>query len=228
VFGVLAAVGLVLLAASWFLPETLPPERRTPPRFRQLIDDSRTLARDRHYAGNTLAVTFGTAALITYISALPFIVEDAYHESPQVFSLFFTINSVGLVAMAQLGRRLIRRRPVARVVRASLVVMTVGAAAFLAAALTAGPPLVALLVPLFVFVASFGMFRPNGTALALADQGSIAGTASAWLGALPFMLGAVLSPLAGLGGRGGATVAGVLLAVLCLAALASQVLIARK
>jgi MFS transporter, DHA1 family, multidrug resistance protein len=228
VFGVLAAVGLVLLAASWFLPETLPPERRTPPRFRQLIDDSRTLVRDRHYAGNTLAVTFGTAALITYISALPFIVEDAYHESPQVFSLFFTINSVGLVAMAQLGRRLIRRRPVARVVRASLVVMTVGAAAFLAAALTAGPPLVALLVPLFVFVASFGIFRPNGTALALADQGSIAGTASAWLGALPFMLGAVLSPLAGLGGRGGATVAGVLLAVLCLAALASQVLIARK
>ena len=108
VFGVLAAVGLVLLAAGWFLPETLPPERRTPPRFRQLLSDSRTLVRDRQYAGNALAVTFGTAALITYISALPFIVEDAYKQSPQVFSLFFAINSVGLVAMAQLGNRLIR------------------------------------------------------------------------------------------------------------------------
>ena len=186
------------------------------------------LVRDRQYAGNALAVTFGTAALITYISALPFIVEDAYEQSPQVFSLFFAINSVGLVAMAQLGNRLIRRLPVVRVVRASLLVMTAGAVAFLAAALTGHPPLAVLLVPLFVFVASFGMARPNGTALALADQGSIAGTASAWLGALPFLLGAALSPLAGLGGQGGATLAGVLLGVLCVAALASQVLIARK
>ena len=227
VFGVLAAVGVVLLAASWFLPETLPPGRRTPPRFRQLLADSRTLLRDRQYAGYTLAVTFGTAALITYISALPFIVEDGYHQSPQVFSLFFTINAIGLTAMAQLGTRLIRRVPVARVVRASLLVMVAGALAFLAAALAPSPPLAVLLVPLFVFVASFGMMRPNGTALALEGQGSIAGTASAWLGALPFMLGAVLSPLAGLGGEGGATVAGVLLGALCLLALGSQLVITR-
>jgi MFS transporter, DHA1 family, multidrug resistance protein len=226
VFGVLAAVGLVLLAASWFLPETLPPGRRTPPRFRQLLVDSRTLVRDRQYAGYTLAVTFGTAALITYISALPFIVEDGYQQSPQVFSLFFTINAIGLTAMAQLGGQLIRRLPVARVVRASLLVMVAGALAFLAGAL-ASPPLAVLLVPLFVFVASFGMMRPNGTALALEGQGSIAGTASAWLGALPFMLGAVLSPLAGLGGEGGATVAGMLLGALCLLALGSQLLITR-
>jgi len=227
VFGVLAAIGMVLLVASWFLPETLPPQRRTPPRFRQLLDDSRTLARDRHYAGNTLAVALGTAALITYISALPFIVEDAYQRSPQMFSLIFAINAIGLTLMAQLGTRLIRRLPVARVVRVSLLVMVAGALAFLAAALTGHPPLAALLVPLFVFVATFGMMRPNGTALALDGHASIAGTASAWLGALPFMLGAVLSPLAGLGGQGGATVAGVLLGALCVAALGCQVLLTR-
>jgi len=225
VFGVLAAIGMVLLVAGWFLPETLPPQRRTPPRFRQLLDDSRTLARDRGYAGNTLAVTLGTAALITYISALPFIIEDAYHGSPQLFSLFFTINAIGLTLMAQLGTRLIRRLPVARVVHGSLLVMVAGALAFLAAALTGHPPLAALLVPLFVFVASFGMMRPNGTALALDGHASIAGTASAWLGALPFMLGALLSPLAGLGGQGGATVAGVLIGALCVAALGCQVLL---
>ena len=95
-------------------------------------------------------------------------------------------------------------------------------------AFTGHPPLAALLVPLFVFVAAFGMMRPNGTALALAGQGSIAGTASAWLGALPFLLGAALSPLAGLGGRGGATVAGLLLGSLCVGALACQLLIVRK
>ena len=87
--------------------------------------------------------------------------------------------------MSQLGARLVKRLPVTRVVRISLLAMAVGGGGFLAAALTGHPPLVALLIPLFVFVASFGMMRPNATAVALANQGAIAGTASAWLGALP-------------------------------------------
>jgi DHA1 family bicyclomycin/chloramphenicol resistance-like MFS transporter len=227
VFGVLAGVGLVLFVASWFLPETLPPERRTRSRLRQLRDDSRTLLRDRQYAGYTLAVTLGTAALISYISSLPFIVEDGYHDSPQLFSLFFTVNSIGLVLMAQLGARLVKQMPVSRVVLISLLIMVAGGLCFMAVAFTGHPALVVLLIPLFVFVASFGMMRPNSTALALADQGAIAGTASAWLGALPFLLGAVLSPLAGLGGQGGAAVAGVLLGVLCTGALASVLITQR-
>jgi DHA1 family bicyclomycin/chloramphenicol resistance-like MFS transporter len=228
VFGVLAAIGLVLLAASWFLPETLPPDRRARSRLRRLAADSRTLTRDRQYTGNAVAVALGNAALITYISALPFIVEDAYHQSPQLFSLFFTINAIGLTSMSQLGARLVKRLPVTRVVRISLLAMAVGGGGFLAAALTGHPPLVALLVPLFVFVASFGMMRPNATAVALAHQGAIAGTASAWLGALPFLLGALLSPLAGLGGQGAATVAGILIGSLCLGGLIGQLVITGK
>src|SRR6202035_1388523 len=109
-----------------------PPERRTPSGLHQLVADSRTLARDRQYVGYTLAIACGNAALITYISALPFIVEDAYHESPQLFSVFFMINSIGLVTMAQLGARLVKRVPVARVILVSLIVMAAGAAGFLA------------------------------------------------------------------------------------------------
>jgi hypothetical protein len=47
------------------------------------------------------------------------------------------------------------------------------------------------------------------------------------VGALPFLLGAFLSPLAGLGGQGAATVAGILLAALCVAGLPCVLLIAR-
>jgi MFS transporter, DHA1 family, multidrug resistance protein len=227
VFGALAAIGLLLFLLAWFLPETLPPARRTPSRLHQLATDSRSLVRDRQYVGYTLAIACGNAALITYISALPFIVEDAYHESPQLFSLFFMINSIGLVAMAQLGARLVKRVPVARVVLLSQLVMAAGAVGFLAAALTGHPPLAALLVPLFFFLSFFGSMRPNATAIALTNQGAIAGTASAWVGALPFLLGAFLSPLAGLGGQGAATVAGILLAALCVAGLPCVLLIAR-
>ena len=228
VFGVLAAIGLVLLLLAWFLPETLPPERRTRSRLRKLVADSRTLLGDRQYVGYTLAIALGNAALITYISALPFIVEDAYHKSPQLFSVFFMINSIGLVTMAQLGARLVKRIPAPWIVLASLAVMAAGCVTFLAVALTGHPPLAALLVPLFFFIAFFGSMRPNATAVALTNQGVIAGTASAWVGALPFLLGAFLSPLAGLGGEGAATVAGVLLAALTVGALPCVLLIAGR
>jgi DHA1 family bicyclomycin/chloramphenicol resistance-like MFS transporter len=228
VFGVLAAIGLAVLVASWFLPETRPPAERTPARFRQLLDDSRALVRDRQYAGNALAVALGTGALITYIATLPFIVEDGYGKSAQLFSLIFMINAIGLAATAQLGARLVRRVPEATLVRVSLSAQVAGALAFLAVALTGHPPLAALLVPLFVFVASFGMVRPNGTALALAGHASIAGTASAWLGTLQFMLGALLAPLAGLGAKGAATLSAVVIGITCVTALSCQLLITRK
>jgi DHA1 family bicyclomycin/chloramphenicol resistance-like MFS transporter len=129
--------------------------------------------------------------------------------------------------MAQLGARLVKRVPVARVVLASQLVMAAGAVGFLAAALTGHPPLAALLVPLFFFLSFFGSTRPNATAIALANQGAIAGTASAWVGALPFLAGAFISPLAGLGGEGAATVAGILLTALCAGALISVPLASR-
>ncbi len=59
-FGVLAALGLLLLLLAWFLPETLPPGRRTPSRLRQLLSDSRTLVNDRQYVGYTLAIASAT------------------------------------------------------------------------------------------------------------------------------------------------------------------------
>ncbi|MGH3255943.1 MAG: Bcr/CflA family drug resistance efflux transporter, partial [Streptosporangiaceae bacterium] len=82
------------------------------------------------------------------------------------------INAIGLTVMAQLGARLVKRVPVTRVVLVSQLVMAAGAAGFLAAALTGHPPLAALLIPLFAFVACFGSMRPNATAVALTSQGA--------------------------------------------------------
>ena len=122
-------------------------------------------------------------------------------HAPQPFSVIFMTNAIGLTSMAQLGARRVRKHKVETLVIVPLIVVVTAAAALLAASLVGHPPLAALLIPLFVFVAAFGMMRPNGTALAMAGQGAIAGTASAFHGALPFLFGAFLTPLAGLGGR---------------------------
>jgi glucose-6-phosphate 1-dehydrogenase len=107
------------------------------------------------YHGSELARVLGSLMLVFGLAPVlaPVIggqvVEDAYHESPQLFSLFFTIKAIGLTSMSQLG-------------------------------------------------------------------------------ALPFLLGALLSPLAGLGGEGAATVAGIMIGTLCVGGLACQLIITRK
>jgi MFS transporter, DHA1 family, multidrug resistance protein len=230
VFGVLAAIGLALLLASCFLPETLPESRRTPPRFRQVLAASRTLFSDPQFSGNALAVGFGTGALMTYVSSIPFIIEDAYHKSPQLFSLLFTINAIGLTVMAQLGSRMARSMDPERITRLALALMVTGGATFGAITLTAHAtghaPLRTLLVPLFAFVAALGMMRPSATALAMARHQSIAGTASAYLGSLQFTLGAIFAPLAGLGGQGATIPTGIVIGLLSVAAILTQMLIA--
>jgi MFS transporter, DHA1 family, multidrug resistance protein len=72
-------------------------------------------------------------------------------------------------------------------------------------------PLVSLVIPLFLFVASLGLIGPVSFTLAMASQGHIAGSASALLGVLPFLLGSCSSPLVGIAGEYSAIPLGLIL-----------------
>ena len=52
-----------------------------------------------------------------------------------------------------------------------------------------------ILVPLFFYIACHGFVMPNTTALAMAPHGKVAGSASALLGTLQFVLGAIAGSL---------------------------------
>ena len=79
--------------------------------------------------------------------------------------------------------------------------------------MTAGLALIGLLIPLLGVVSSSGLVLPNASSLALAEHARSAGSASALLGVLQYVIGGVATPLVGLGGPGtavpmGATIAG--------------------
>ena len=52
-----------------------------------------------------------------------------------------------------------------------------------------------ILIPLFFFISSHGFVLPNTTALAMAPHGRVAGSASALLGTLQFVLGTTSAAL---------------------------------
>lgn len=200
VFAVLALIGAALLgAAAAGLPETLPPGRRRRGGGRAILRDGRRLVTDREFCGYALASGLAFGAMFAYISGSPFVLQAMFGISPQLFSVIFAINGLGIIAAGQVARRLIGRVPPRALLTAGLTGSAAGGAALLIAAV-AGAGLPAILPALFVVVASVGFILPNATALALANHARDAGSASAVLGLAQFAIGAAAAPLVGIAG----------------------------
>jgi DHA1 family bicyclomycin/chloramphenicol resistance-like MFS transporter len=222
VFAVLAGLGAVLLLAVVLLyRETLPVERRTTGGLAATGRILRVLARDRVLVGYALASGLAFAAMFAYIAGSPFVVQDVYGASTAVFATMFAVNALGLMAMGQVNARLVRHFDPRRILTVALTVQAGAGLALLAAVVLdppggGGPGLVAVLPALFVVVASLGCVLPNSTALALARHPRTAGSASALLGTLQFLIGAIAAPLTG---GSGAEPLGIVVAAMAVGAL---------
>jgi DHA1 family bicyclomycin/chloramphenicol resistance-like MFS transporter len=201
VFVTLALIGVAaLLAAAFGLGETLPVGRRQRGGFSASFAAFRTLLTDRRFVGYALTSGLAFAAGITYISVSPFVLQNIYGLSPQLFGLLFGVNALGLAGMAQLSARLIGRVSPYRLLAWGVATITLAGMTLLVVALS-GIGLVGVLPSLFVLVASLGFIAPTATAQALAKiDTEMAGSGSALLGVLQFLVGSVAAPLVGLAG----------------------------
>ncbi len=205
VFWVLTGIGAGLLVLTVFLVrESLPTERRSAAGLSGTFRAFRALLADRVYLGYALAGAMVSAAMFGYISASPFLLQDGFGLSPQLFSLCFAGNAVGIVGMSQLGRVLLRRTNSVVLLRWGVWQCAVGAA-LLAVVLLVGTGLPLVLGSLFIMVSSVGFAQPHSSVLAMDLHRSIAGSASALLGAFQFAFGAVTARLVGFGDKTGGT-----------------------
>jgi DHA1 family bicyclomycin/chloramphenicol resistance-like MFS transporter len=151
--------------------------------------------------------------MFAYIAGSPFVLQDIYGLSPQEYSLVFATNALGIVAASQVSGWLVERAGTMRMLAAGLAACAAGGLALLVAILLdAG--LVGVLPSLFVVVSSIGLVLPNATALALADHPRTAGSASALIGLVQFVIGAAAAPLVGLGGSATAVPMAIVIAAL--------------
>jgi DHA1 family bicyclomycin/chloramphenicol resistance-like MFS transporter len=190
IFWVLCGFGLLcLLSVALILPESLPAERRSGSGIGAALRIYERLLADRQLLGYALVGGFTSAAMFAYIAGSPFVVIELYGISPQQYGWIFGTNALGLILASQINRRLLDSFDSAAIVRATLLVSAGAACLLVLAASTGVGGLPALLIPLFVCVASGGLVGPNTTAAALVPHGKAAGSASALLGALAFLIG---------------------------------------
>jgi DHA1 family bicyclomycin/chloramphenicol resistance-like MFS transporter len=198
VFGIVAAmfVGVVTVVR-----ETHTGERRAAARAERNGSSStlRALA-SRQYLGNAGAFAFAFATMMAYISASPFVYQVMMGFSGVQYGIAFGANALGLAAMSAVSARLAGTRSI-RALAGTGLALCFAATVAMAVVVFCNAPAWMMAVPLWVAVSSLGLVFGNATALALGAVTRAAGSASAVIGALQFGLGALVSPLVGLGGE---------------------------
>jgi MFS transporter, DHA1 family, multidrug resistance protein len=221
VFLFLGLLGMVLVGTTlWRLKETLPPEKRIPSNFLELWRNFKALLQNRAFMGFAFVQGFMVAGVFAYISGTPFIYQKMYGVTPHMFSLLFALNGISLLLGSQLVKLLAGRVTGHRILQTGLAIAVISSLAVLIVVLTQGP-LIALVIPLFFFIASTGIIGSAIFPLAMESQAHIAGSASAMLGVIPFLFGSITSPLVGIAGEYSAVPLAVIIVITCsLAAMA--------
>jgi DHA1 family bicyclomycin/chloramphenicol resistance-like MFS transporter len=198
-FVVLAVLAVLLTALGWrALPESLPPDRRTPPHLGAVLRELGAVLRLRTFLAYAAAIGAVGIVLFGYIGASSFALQGSFGLSPQQYGLVFALNSVGIFLGSNLAARLSGRVDAGRLLvvgqsglLVGVAVLSVGVAVHLLLLVCAG---------LFLTISSIGLVMPSSMSLGMQAAGGRAGSAAGVFGIVQFACGAAASPLAGSGG----------------------------
>lgn len=184
-----AVLGFIMIATM--LPETRPKALRVESGIGSALAGYRLLLADWNFLALSLIGGFGISSFFVYLANSPFVLIGHYGLTPTLYSIFFSINAVSFFAVAQFTGKLAERFGLRRVVRIAVVGYFAAMAVLFALTTSGVDRLDVLAACLFVAYGFLGLVIPTTAVLAMEDHGEIAGTASALMGTLHFVTGAV-------------------------------------
>ncbi|WP_092953927.1 multidrug effflux MFS transporter [Paracidovorax konjaci] len=193
---VAAVAGLLLVRSA--LQETRPASDRAGSNLAGALRGYAQLLRDPHYMGLVFIGGCAMAGFFVYLAGSPFVLINHYGLTPLQYSLAFSFNAAAFFAMAQFNGMLSARYGLVPLVKVAATASGLVMAAMLTYYLLGGDRLAVLIALYFVASALMGLVIPTTSVLALEDHGAIAGTASALMGTLQMLTGAVAMALVGM------------------------------
>jgi DHA1 family bicyclomycin/chloramphenicol resistance-like MFS transporter len=205
IFKLIAIVSAII--ATWFIlrmPETLPPENRVPLEWSRLKANWRYTLNDRQSVGYAAAVIGLQGALFGYITSIQPIMDQVFHQ-PRRLGLVFALCAGMMMCGNLLNSRIVMWLGMRRISHGAMLVLILAAATSLTVEHLGYENL-----PLFIFLqaltmACFGLAASNCSAMAMANMGAIAGTASSLQGFVVTTGGAIIGGLIGMAFNGTTT-----------------------
>jgi len=194
VFIMLAAVTLLILAATYFL---LPEGKKADPEIsmkpKAILGNFILVMRQPQFSIYTLAGGIATSATFGYIAASANVFLNLYKASEREYGWIFAFVASGLIGSAQFNHFLLKKFTSQQLVKYALAYQTFAGTFMVMGTLFDWYNMTGLTIMIFLFVLGQGLTGPNSAALALAPFSKHAGSAASLLGSFRMMVGGIIT-----------------------------------
>jgi DHA1 family bicyclomycin/chloramphenicol resistance-like MFS transporter len=198
IFWVLAAYGAMCAVLAWrFLPETLPPNRRSNLGLAAQIARYGYILKERTFLTHAAMGASGGFCMFAYLGGSSPVFIQGFGMSPSGFALVFGLCACGLVIGSQINARLIPRLGLSFMLRTICRVSLASTTTLAVLAFSGVRSLPLIVAPLVLALTCQGFSNSNCSVGALSKHAAHAGSASALMGLGQFSLGATSGLLVG-------------------------------
>lgn len=201
-FWIMTIYGLVgSIFVIFMLPDTLPISYRIRSSIRSILWRYVRIIQEPIFLSNTMMTSFGLFMIFAYLSGTPDVLSQDMHFSKLQLALWFGINSAVIAGCNQINGILINNIKPHILANIAVNVAMIVAILFVLICLLPIPlNLFSILLkcaPIVIIMGCLGFIFPNCTIFAFTLHGRRIGSASALLGTIQFVLGAISSWMMG-------------------------------
>jgi MFS transporter, DHA1 family, multidrug resistance protein len=198
IFLIAAVYGVVALVLMLrFMPDTLPPERRTRIGLMPVVVRYGAILVEPGFITHALTGSLAISALFAYVAGTPEVFIGMYHWGVLGYAAIFAVNAAAYIGFNQLNPYLVARHGIGKVI--TVAIASLVAATIVLALLAIFPQRSA--IPFFLALLAcelgFGLILPSSMVGALARHQAHAGSASALMGTIQYLGGAISGILVG-------------------------------
>lgn len=200
IFFILGVISIIMLISVMIgIKETLPIDNRTESGLKNTVSNFGNLLKDKTFMGFTLTSGLIFGGFFGYMSASPFVLQDIYGLSVQEYSFSFAVNATGVIIATYIADRLVGKLGESNILKFFLV-LSLFASLLLLPSVLLQWNIFFILISFFLIFSCMGVISMLCNSLGMQSQDKNAGSASALLGLVPFIIGAITAPLVGIGG----------------------------
>lgn len=189
---------VIVFSISFLLRETKQPDPEISLKPTAVMRDYLRILRNPWFMKYSLAGSLAYAGLFAYISGASFLYMDQLGFSQQEFGWTFGINAGGYILGAQVNNLFLQKWSSTLVSRRTIFFQTLVAAVMVTGFFIPSLFWYMTIGGIWFYLFCLGLITPNTTAQALAPFERLAGSASALIGALQMLTGALISAIVSL------------------------------
>ena len=190
IFWIMAAYGTTgLLISTVKLPDTLKPQNRVALHPASMLRRYRIILGERIFVTHAMVLSFVCFSLFAYLGGMPTVFIEHFHLTPGQFAIVFGAVAATYILCSQLNVHLTRRLGLDRSLHVTTTAYLALTAVLVALALSHRSTPLAMGALLALAQGLTGFIGPTATVGALTRHAAHAGSASAVLGTMQFLIG---------------------------------------